>query len=172
MKKSILTLIIISLFFSCKKTTKQPSELIAPKNSASKYNCVPPITDAKWYQEDNIAPLLKGYDVINYPITTENALVQRYFNQGMALAYAFNHAEAARSFYYATKLDPNCAMAYFGFAYVLGPNYNAGMESDNYERAYESIQKAKSLFEESLEKFEQLNNNLIPIAFLKKSNFI
>lgn len=138
-------MIALNLFFSCKKQNQQPEELIVTKTSTSKYACVPPVTDAQWYKEDNIAPLLDGYDVINYPITTDNPLVQRYFNQGMALAYAFNHAEAARSFYYATKLDPNCAMAFFGFAYVLGPNYNAGMEPDNYQRAYEAIKKAKSL---------------------------
>ncbi len=63
----------------------------------------------------------------------------------MTLAYGFNHAEAARSFYYATKLDPNCAMAFWGYAYVLGPNYNAGMEDDNYQRAYQAIQKAIKL---------------------------
>ena len=82
---------------------------------------------------------------MDYEITTDNPLVQRYFNQGMTLAYGFNHAEAARSFHYATKLDPTCAMAFFGFAYVLGPNYNAGMEDDNYERAYEAIQTAITL---------------------------
>ena len=141
MKKVILLSIVLILFFSCKKSNKQPTELIVTKTSKSKYACIPPVTDAAWYKEDNVAPLLKGYDVIDYPITTKNPLVQRYFNQGMALAYAFNHAEAARSFHYATKLDPNCAMAFWGFAYVLGPNYNAGMEPDNYERAYEAIQK-------------------------------
>ncbi|GAA4900256.1 hypothetical protein GCM10023311_27240 [Flaviramulus aquimarinus] len=145
MKNVILTLIALNLFFSCKKTNKQPEELILTKTFASKYACVPPVTDAKWYKEDNMAPLLDGYDVINYPITTENSLVQQYFNQGMALAYAFNHAEAARSFHYASRLDPSCAMAFWGFAYVLGPNYNAGMEPDNYERAYDAIQKAKAL---------------------------
>ncbi|MDB0040695.1 hypothetical protein N9E81_00790, partial [Algibacter sp.] len=129
----------------CKKTNNQTKELIVIKTSTSKYGCVPPVTDAQWYKKDNVAPLLEGYDVINYPITTQKDLVQKYFNQGMALAYAFNHAEAARSFHYATKLDPTCAMAYLGFAYVLGPNYNAGMEPDNYKRAYEAIQKAKTL---------------------------
>lgn len=155
MRKIILTLIALGLFFSCKKTNKQTEELIVTKTSSSKYACVPPVTDAKWYKEDNIAPLLDGYDVIDYPITTENDLVQKYFNQGMALAYAFNHAEAARSFHYATKLDPTCAMAYWGFAYVLGPNYNAGMEPDNYERAYKAIQKAKSLSKNATKKEQQ-----------------
>jgi tetratricopeptide (TPR) repeat protein len=152
MKRVILALIAVSLFFSCKKPKKQPTELIVTKTSNSKYACVPPVTDATWYKEDNVAPLLDGYDVIDYPITTNNPLVQSYFNQGLALAYAFNHAEAARSFYYATKLDPNCAMAFWGFAYVLGPNYNAGMEPDNYERAYEAIEKAKTLIDNATEK--------------------
>ena len=107
--------------------------------------CAPITTDLSWYQSDNIAPLIDGLDVMEFPVTTNNRLAQKYINQGMVLAYGFNHAEAARSFYYATKLDPDCAMAYWGFAYVLGPNYNAGMEPDNYQRAYDAVQKAKEL---------------------------
>jgi tetratricopeptide (TPR) repeat protein len=136
-----LTLALGLTFVSCKQG---PKTLIVQEPTPSNYGCIPPVTDASWYQVNNIAPLLEGYDVIDYDITTKDNLVQRYFNQGMALAYAFNHAEAARSFYYATKLDSTCAMAYWGYAYVLGPNYNAGMEPDNYERAYNAIQKAKS----------------------------
>ncbi|WP_303317996.1 hypothetical protein Q4Q34_18980 [Flavivirga abyssicola] len=158
MKRIILLLVALSLFFSCKKTPKQPKEFIAKTTASSKYACVPQVTDAEWYKKDNIAPLLEGYDAVNYPITTQNALVQRYFNQGMTLAYGFNHAEAARSFYYATKLDPDCAMAFWGYAYVLGPNYNAGMEDDNYERAYEAIQKAKTLSKNATEKEMQFIN--------------
>ena len=136
-----LTLVLGLTLLSCKQS---PKTLIVQEPTPSNYGCIPPVTDAAWYQENNIAPLLDGYDVIDYPITTQDTLVQRYFNQGMALAYAFNHAEAARSFYYATKLDSTCAMAYLGYAYVLGPNYNAGMEPDNYERAYDAIKKAKA----------------------------
>ncbi|AUP77710.1 hypothetical protein [Flavivirga eckloniae] len=158
MKKGILLIISLNLFFSCKKTNEQPKEFISKTTVSSKYTCVPQVTDAEWYKKDNIAPLLEGYDVVNYPITTKNTLVQRYFNQGMTLAYGFNHAEAARSFYYATKLDPNCAMAFWGYAYVLGPNYNAGMEDDNYERAYEAIQKAKALSKNASEKEKQFIN--------------
>ncbi|MDO6472231.1 hypothetical protein [Maribacter sp. 1_MG-2023] len=104
--------------------------------------CAPITTDFKWYESDNLAPIINGLDVLDFPVSTTNSLAQKYINQGLVLAYGFNHAEAARSFYYATKLDPNCAMAYWGFAYVLGPNYNAGMEQDNYNRAYMAIQKA------------------------------
>jgi len=142
------------LTFSCKES-KNETEIVTKSPPTSKYACVPQITDTEWYKKDNIAPLLPGLDAVNYPITTKDTLVQRYFNQGMTLAYGFNHAEAARSFYYATKLDPNCAMAFWGYAYVLGPNYNAGMEDDNYQRAYEAIQKAKLLAINGTEKEAQ-----------------
>ncbi|WP_347925668.1 hypothetical protein [Pontimicrobium sp. SW4] len=144
MRKIIPLIALLVILIGCKK--KQDTNLDAiVKGPTSKYNCVPPITDADWYKIDNKAPLLEGLDAIDYPITTKDSLVQRYFNQGMTLAYGFNHAEAARSFYYATKLDPSCAMAFWGYAYVLGPNYNAGMEDDNYERAYDAIQTAIKL---------------------------
>lgn len=154
MGKKLLLLLVILL--SCKNTSKEQNELIITSPPTSRYACVPQITDAEWYKKDNIAPLLSGLDAVNYPITTNDTLVQRYFNQGMTLAYGFNHAEAARSFYYATKLDPNCAMAFWGFAYVLGPNYNAGMEADNYQRAYDAIQTAKKLSVNSTEKEKAL----------------
>ncbi len=132
--------IILILIIGCKNKTN--SNDISQRPFIA---CTPLTTDAEWYKTDNKAPIIDGLDVLNFPITTENKLVQQYFNQGLVLAYGFNHAEAARSFYYATKLDPNCAMAYWGFAYVLGPNYNAGMEEDNYERAFKAVQNAIDL---------------------------
>jgi hypothetical protein len=81
-------------------------------------------------------------DFLLYPVTTQNPEAQKYFNQGLLLSYSFNHAEAARSFYHATRLDSTCAMCYWGYAFVLGPNYNSGMDPDHYERAYDAIQKA------------------------------
>lgn len=149
---------LIFVIFSCKKGSDKDTLITTKAPPKSFYGCAPAITDAEWYEKDNIAPLLDGYDVIDYPISTSDKLVQRYFNQGLALAYSFNHAEAARSFYYATKLDPNCAMAFWGYAYVLGPNYNAGMEDDNYERAYEAIQTAIQLSKNAAAKEKQLIN--------------
>ncbi|TRX38703.1 hypothetical protein FNW52_01265 [Flavobacterium sp. ZT3R18] len=158
MKKVIFLLVIaVTLFFSCKKNTPEKEETVIGKNSLS---CAPQTVDAKWYTSDNKAPLFKGMDVVDYPITTKNPEAQKYFNQGLALAYGFNHAEAARSFYYAAKLDPECAMCFWGFAYVLGPNYNAGMEPDNYERAYKAIQQALKLQEKVTEKEKALINAL------------
>ncbi|WP_282124167.1 tetratricopeptide repeat protein [Algibacter mikhailovii] len=156
MKKGIIIFFTLSLFFSCKNSKEEPQTIIIRKSPNSKYTCIPPTTDADWYKKDNIAPLLDGYDVIDYPITTSNPLVQRYFNQGLALAYAFNHAEAARSFHYASRIAPNCAMAFWGLAYVLGPNYNAGMEPDNYERAFKAIEKAKSRAQHSTKKEQEI----------------
>ncbi|WP_228851930.1 tetratricopeptide repeat protein [Aegicerativicinus sediminis] len=147
------------ILISCKSNEKESQPTIETPPEPS-LGCVPAVTDAEWYKIDNKAPLLDGMDVIEYPITTNDTLAQAYFNQGLALAYGFNHAEAARSFYYATKLDPECSMCFFGYAYVLGPNYNAGMEEDNYERAYEAIQKAKSLGKNATKKEQEFINAL------------
>ncbi|MFD1096464.1 hypothetical protein [Salegentibacter chungangensis] len=140
-----ISVLIAALLFSCKDKPEQEEKVLVKKAPTSKYSCVPAVTDTLWYSQDRKAPLFDGLNAVNFPISTKNKEVQRYFNQGLVLAYGFNHAEAARSFYYATKLDPECAMCYWGYAYVLGPNYNAGMEAGNYERAYDAIQKARKL---------------------------
>ncbi|ESU18939.1 hypothetical protein FCR2A7T_23450 [Flavobacterium cauense R2A-7] len=159
MKKVIFLLIFASaLLLSCKKDTPVTKE--KPIIGMNSMSCAPPVVDAAWYTSDKKAPLFKGMDVINYKITTKNPEAQKYFNQGLALAYGFNHAEAARSFYYATKLDPECAMCFWGFTYVLGPNYNAGMEPDNYERAYKAIQTALKLSDKASENEKALINAL------------
>lgn len=161
MKKVIFLLVITFFFaFSCKTEIHDPDVLEVKSPPKSSYGCPPPTTDTAWYQEDNIAPIITGLDVIHYPITTRNPKSQEYFNQGLVLSYGFNHAEAARSFYYATRLDSECAMCYWGFAYVLGPNYNAGMEPDNYERAYKAIQKAIEVSAIASEKEKDLINAL------------
>ncbi|MDX1604243.1 MAG: hypothetical protein R3209_14335, partial [Salinimicrobium sediminis] len=129
MKKGSIILMILSLvLFSCKNRQTAEEEILVGEKVSSSYGCAPKTVDIEWYQKDNVAPLLDGLDVLHYPISTDNPKVQQYFDQGLVLSYGFNHAEAARSFYYASKLDPECAMCYWGFAYVLGPNYNAGME--------------------------------------------
>lgn len=147
-------------FFSCKNSEPpQQEETNIPLVSAS-YGCAPKTVDIEWYKKDNIAPIIEGLDVLHYPITTNNPEVQKYFNQGLVLSYGFNHAEAARSFYYATKLDPDCAMCHWGFALVLGPNYNAGMEPDNYQRAWNAIQKAIEVSDNATIKEKALINAL------------
>lgn len=91
------------------------------------------------------APLFDNLGGFQFPVSTDNPLVQRYVDQGMTLAYGFNHAEAARSFQAAASLDPTCAMCQWGLAYVLGPNINAAMEDAAVPTAYEAIQRAIAL---------------------------
>ncbi len=90
-------------------------------------------------------PLYEGLGNLSFDVTSVSEEAKAYFLQGYKLANAFNHLEAARSFRYAAQLDPNCAMCYWGLAYVLGPNYNAAMEPDAVPVAYKSIQKAVEL---------------------------
>src|SRR5271166_2910844 len=96
--------------------------------------------------EAGAAPLLIGLGHLHHPITTSNALARRYFDQGLTLVYAFNHDEAARSFEYAAKLDPKCAMAYWGIALARGPNYNEWVIDASREKtAAVAIQQAVAL---------------------------
>jgi tetratricopeptide (TPR) repeat protein len=89
-----------------------------------------------------IAPRLQELGNHKFPVTTSSPRAQLFINQGMMLAYGFNHAEAARSFREAARLDPKCAMAYWGMALVMGPNINMPMPSEAEAKAYEMIQKA------------------------------
>ena len=93
----------------------------------------------------SLAPLLDNLGTHHHPISTESKLAQRYFDQGLILTYGFNHGEAARSFREAARLDPDCAMCYWGIALVLGPNINAMMEPEAVPEAYSALQKAKEL---------------------------
>src|ERR1700723_1297121 len=98
-------------------------------------------------QQNTIAaPLLVGLGKLHHPITTSNPLAQRYFDQGLTLVYAFNHDEAARSFAYAAKLDPKCAMAYWGIALARGPNYNESeIDAGREKAAVKAVRKAEAL---------------------------
>jgi tetratricopeptide (TPR) repeat protein len=92
-----------------------------------------------------VAPRLQNLGVHTFPVTTTVPQAQLFINQGVNLAYAFNHAEAARAFAEAARLDPNAAMAYWGHALVLGPNINAPMNPDDEPKAFELAQKAVAL---------------------------
>jgi tetratricopeptide (TPR) repeat protein len=75
-----------------------------------------------------LAPRLQNLGTHTFPVTTRNAQAQLFMSQGLNLAYAFNHAEAARAFREAARLDPELAMAWWGQALVIGPNINAPMD--------------------------------------------
>ncbi len=97
------------------------------------------------------APLFEGMGKHHHPISTDNANVQRYFDQGLVLSFAFNHAESARSFRAAQTLDPECAMCFWGEALALGPNINvtsdgkAIMGDEDRRLAFSAIRKAQAL---------------------------
>jgi tetratricopeptide (TPR) repeat protein len=88
------------------------------------------------------APLFNDLGDHTRSVTTRSPLAQRYFDQGLVLTYGFNHAEAARSFREAQRLDPNCAMCFWGEAYVLGPNINKPMDPADAPRAREASEEA------------------------------
>ncbi len=109
-------------------------------------------TDRAAESQARLAPLLEGMGTLHHAISTKNELAQRYFNQGLTLSYAFNHKEAERAFREAARLDPNCAMAYWGAALVLGPNINAAMDPAEVPNAFAAIQKAQALAANASEK--------------------
>lgn len=92
------------------------------------------------------ATLLAGLGNLQHPVSTRNPLAQKFFNQGLMLIYAFNHEEAARSFQQAAKLDPKLAMAWWGYALAVGPNYNeTTIDPARMKAAVEAVQKAQAL---------------------------
>ena len=92
-----------------------------------------------------VAPLLGNLGDHTHPITTESELAQRYFDEGLILTFGFNHAEAIRSYNDALKLEPNCAICYWGIAYALGPNINAAMDPAAIQPAWDALQAAIKL---------------------------
>lgn len=90
-------------------------------------------------------PLYEGLGTLSLPVTTASRQAQAYFDQGWRLAWAFNHAEARRSFREAQRLDPDCAMCFWGEAFVLGPNINDAMRAEAVRPAHEAIRRAAAL---------------------------
>lgn len=138
----IFTCSLMCIVFSCQKPIQEDVSEKDPFQQAMSLCFVP--AGMKWDFSEGKAPFMEGMDLLDFPVSTSNDEARKYFNQGLLLAYGFNHEEAERSFQYAANLDPDFAMAYWGQAYVLGPNYNAGMEPDHNALAFAAIQKAKS----------------------------
>jgi len=93
-------------------------------------------------------PLYGDLGSHHYDVTTADDRVQEYFDQGIRLYYAFNHAEAVRSFREAQRLDPSCAMCYWGEALSFGPNINLPMDSASAVSAYAAVQKAEAALDD------------------------
>ncbi len=87
------------------------------------------------------------------PVTTQSVEAQAYFDQGLAFLYGFNKEAACDAFKEAARLDPDCAMAYWGIAMADGPDINAptiGSESE--KEATESLAKAKQAHASEVER--------------------
>jgi tetratricopeptide (TPR) repeat protein len=115
------TPIVLAILVACAACSKAS----APESTASK------------------TPLYTNLGNYHHQITTTAPDAQRYFNQGLTLSYAFNHAEAIRSFRQAAALDPDCAMCYWGVAYALGPNINAPLTPEQAKEAFDAIEQAR-----------------------------
>jgi tetratricopeptide (TPR) repeat protein len=89
--------------------------------------------------------LLPGLGDWHHPVSTRVPLAQRFFDQGLRLAYGFNHDEAERAFAEAARLDPSCAMCWWGVAYAVSPNINLPMTPEAEERGLGAIRKAQRL---------------------------
>ncbi len=87
-------------------------------------------------------PLLRGLGDAHFTVTTAYPQAQAYFDQGLRLLHAFNHAEAIRAFREAQRIDPACAMCFWGEAFALGPNINAPMNPADNDAAYAASRAA------------------------------
>jgi tetratricopeptide (TPR) repeat protein len=140
MKAHRLTIIAVCVLAACSK------------DSADEAAAVPPHPDAELIARAG-APLFDGLGKHHHNITGSNSGAQRYFNQGLIIDFAFNHAESVRSFRAAQRLDPICAMCYWGEALALGPNINVTsdgkvvMSDEDRVTAYAAIQKALTLID-------------------------
>jgi tetratricopeptide (TPR) repeat protein len=149
MIRPLLTTAVVLLLAACGDTQPTAS---APESTATT-QAATPHSDVALIEQAG-APLFDGMGSFEHAITTSHPGAQRYFNQGMVLAFAFNHAESIRSFRAAQRLDPNCAMCFWGEALATGPNINvtsngqAIMSADDRRAAFAALQKAVALSED------------------------
>ena len=90
-------------------------------------------------------PLFTDLGSYHRPISTKNPTAQKYFDQGLRLVYGFNHDEAERAFREAARLDPACAICFWGVGLTLGPNINLPIDPDRNAKAVEAVAKAKAI---------------------------
>lgn len=119
-----------------------PQQALAAQGSAGTHhaNGGPSSTEAS--ADPATVPLYDNLGTHHYAVTTTQSQAQAYFDQGLRLYYAFNHAEAIRSFEEAARLDPACAMCRWGKALALGPNINLPMDSASGVAAWEAVREA------------------------------
>jgi tetratricopeptide (TPR) repeat protein len=88
-------------------------------------------------------PLIEGLSEARHAINTTVPLAQRYFDQGLALAWSARRAEAEASFREAARLDPHCAICWWGVALSLGPHVDGGPVDER--GAFDALERAVEL---------------------------
>jgi tetratricopeptide (TPR) repeat protein len=101
------------------------------------------------HAQSHAVVLVTGLGDLHHPVSTKSPQAQQFFDQGLRFIYAFNHDEAARSFQHAAELDPKLAMAFWGVAEAVGPNYNDPADPDRYKHAHDAVQEAVELSAEA-----------------------
>src|SRR5947207_2652272 len=123
--RRLITLTLAALLIGCGSSASAPPSARAPGRPAK--------------------PAAEALSNLHHPVTTKSEVAQRHFDDGLTQVYAFNHDEAIRCFERALKADPNLAMAHWGIAIALGPNYNVDVDEAREKQAYEEIQTATEL---------------------------
>ena len=165
MKKIVYTIATMALVFVGYILANKAIEKEPKVSSQLAYNFVK-CTPSKFLLEGvdttkQISPLFNNLGNLSFKITTANDRTQAFFNQGLKLSYAFNHAEGHRSFMEASRLEPDAAMTYWGQAFALGPNINDTQPDDERkQKCNEAIAKAKSLASSATPKEQALINAL------------
>ncbi len=95
--------------------------------------------------ETAAVPLFETFGDLHHDVASRVPLAQRYFDQGLRMAYGFNHEAAGRNFAEAARLDPQCAMCVWGQALVLGPNINLPMDPAHAKNATALAARAANL---------------------------
>src|ERR1041385_2176936 len=113
--------------------------------------CLPVLAIITCVAQTQPSKLMPGFGNVQHKVSTSNDEAQKYFNQGLALCYGFNHNEAERAFRKAAELDPKMAMAWWGVAYAVGPNYNLPIDEERMKRAVDALQHAQALRENASE---------------------
>ena len=142
-KRAWVAVIMSSLIVACDQ---------CDESGASGEPTTPTNTPTRGGSEESSAdrtrpPRLHGLGDHTYPITTESPEAQEFFDQGLVLAWGFDHQEAERSFRHAATLDPDCAMCFWGAALVAGPNINAPMDAAAVSDAVAAVGRAAELAE-------------------------
>lgn len=138
---TVVAVLLVAVVLAVLLVATLPAAAQAPQHKH--YEEPPPGAEAS--SDGAMAPRLQNLGRHTFPVTTGSPEAQRFVDQGVNLSYGFNHAEAARAFREAARLDPGSAMAYWGKALVLGPNINVPMDPEDEPRALELVRRAAEL---------------------------